>query len=144
MRSLLIAIAGVLFFVGCADTGPPAIPTDPLPAGVSLPAGMPNDRWFNETVLKSEVPVLVDFTAGWCPPCQAMKPAIAGIEKAYGNRLKVVELDIDEHAYLSDFFRIKGIPRLMVIQGGKIQADEVGQQSYSQLVSLVKSTAGAP
>lgn len=144
MRSSLIATVGLFLLIGCADPGPTATPTDPLPAGVSLPAGMPNDRWFNGTVIQSKVPVLVDFTASWCPPCQAMKPSIAAIEKAYGSRLKVVELDIDERTYLSDFFRVKGIPRLMVIQDGKIQADETGQHSYSQIVSLLKSTAGAP
>lgn len=144
MRSSLIAAVGLILLVGCSDSGPPAIPTDPLPSGVSLPAGMPNDKWFHETIFQSDVPVLVDFTASWCPPCKAMKPAIAAIEKAYGSRLKVVEVDIDEHTYLADFFRVKGIPRLMVIQGGKIQADKVGQHSYSQIVSLVKSSAGAP
>lgn len=144
MRCSLIAIVGFVALIGCADSGPPAIPTDPLPAGVAVPAGMPNDRWFHETVSQSEVPVLVDFTAGWCPPCQAMKPAIAGIEKAYGGRIKVVEVDIDERTYLADFFRVKGIPRLMVIQGSKIQADKVGQRSYSEIVSLLKSSAGKP
>ena len=133
-----------LALAGCADSPPPPPPQDkpviPVPAGVLLPAGMPNDNWFYETVVQSNVPVLVDFTATWCPPCQAMKPAIHQIEKDYGSRLKVVEVDIDERPNLSDHFRVDGIPHLMVIQNGVIQADASGQHSYARIVTLLKPT----
>lgn len=138
--------ASLLLVVGCMEPepGPPPVSDHPIPAGAVLPPGMPNDNWFFETVVQSEVPVLVDFNATWCGPCQQMKPAIAEIEKTYGSRIKVVEVDIDEHQYLADHFEVKNIPRLMVIQNGGIQADQVGMLSYYEIVSLLAPTAGRP
>ena len=134
----------VLCVAGCMDAQPLPPPADPIPAGVALPAGMPNDNWFYENVVQSKVPVLVDFTATWCGPCKAMKPAIHEIETAYGRRIKVVAIDIDERPDLADHFRVTGVPRLMVIKDGKIQEDEVGQRGYYEIISLLKSSAGTP
>ena len=144
MLSRICLTLTVFCLAGCMDAQPPAPPADPVPAGIVLPAGMPNDKWFYENVVQSKVPVLVDFTATWCSPCQAMKPALHEIEAAFGNRIKVVEVDIDEHSSLADHFRVTGVPRLMVIQDGKIQADEVGQRGYYDILSLLKSSAGTP
>ncbi len=135
-----------LGLVGCTDSPPPPqkIPANPVPAGVVLPAGMPNDNWFYETVVRSPAPVLVDFTATWCPPCQTMKPTIHQIEKDYGSRLKVVEVDFDERPSLMEHFRIDGIPHLMVIQNGVIQAEASGPHTYSEIVTLLKPTVSLP
>ena len=112
MRTLSFLTLSLCLLVGCSE-GPPPEPVDPVPAGVVIPKGMPNDKWFHEHVLSSKSPVLVDFTAIWCPPCQIMKPDVHKVEKAYGDRLKVVEVDFDEHEYLSAFFRVKYLPRLI-------------------------------
>lgn len=141
------ALAFMIFgLAGCGESSsPPAIaPPDPIPAGAVLPAGMPNDVWFYENVVQSKVPVLVDFTATWCGPCQAMKPALHEIETAYGTRIQVVEVDVDDRPYLASHFQVKGVPRLMVIKDGEIQGDSVGQKSYYEIVSLLKSSAGTP
>ena len=143
MRCLPLWGLSLLLLTGCSDAPPPT-PVDPVPAGVVIPAGMPNDVWFHENVLKSDVPVLVDFTATWCPPCQMMKPFVHKIGETYSGRLKVVEVDVDEHPYLADHFQVTGIPRLMVIKGGKIEADEEGLRSYEEILALVKPTVGAP
>ena len=139
-------ILATLCLAGCMDSHPqpPTPPVDPIPAGVVLPAGMPNDKWFQENVVQSSVPVLVDFTASWCGPCKAMKPAIHEIEKAYGSRIKVIEVDVDERPFLADHFQVTGVPRLMVIKDGKIQEDDVGQKGYYEIISLLKSSAGSP
>ena len=73
-----------------------------------------------------------------------MKPAIKAIGETYGERIKVVEIDIDEHPFLSDHFSISGIPHLMVIHEGKIRDQAKGLQSYSKIVSLLLPTAGRP
>ncbi len=138
---LILVLLGL---TGCTDSPPAVALVDPVPAGVVLPSGMPNDKWFNETVVQSKVPVLVDFTATWCGPCQGMKPAIHQIEADYGSRLKVVEIDIDEHPNLSDHFQVTGIPRLMIIQDGVIQADASGQHTYAEIVTLLKPTVSLP
>ncbi len=143
LTRLCLALA-VLCLAGCEDAQPPVVPPDPIPAGVVLPAGMPNDKWFYENVVQNKVPVLVDFTATWCGPCKAMKPAIHEIETAYGARIQVVEVDIDDRPYLASHFQIRGVPRLMVIKDGQIQADEVGLKSYYEIISLLKSSAGSP
>lgn len=138
-----ILLSVCLLLAGCSQSPPPA-PVAPVPVGVAIPTGMPNDVWFHDNVLKSDVPVLVDFTATWCGPCKAMKPYLHEIEKAYGSRLKVVEIDIDEHEYLAAHFQVTGIPRLMLIKDGKIAADDVGGRSYNEIVSLIKPTVGTP
>lgn len=136
----------ILCIAGCGESPPrqAVVAPDPIPAGVVLPAGMPNDKWFYENVVQSPVPVLVDFTATWCGPCQAMKPALHEIETAYGSRIQVVEVDVDDRPYLSSHFQVKGVPRLMVIKDGVIQADAVGQHSYYEIISLLKPSAGTP
>ena len=144
MRFLPLLSVSVLLLAGCLEAPPPPAPLDPVPAGVVVPAGMPNDVWFHENVLKSDVPVLVDFTATWCPPCQTMKPFVHRVGDEYGSRLKVVEVDVDEHPYLSNYFQVDGIPRLMVIEGGKIRADKVGGRNYDGIIALVKPTVGEP
>ncbi len=144
MLSRISLVLTAICLAGCLDSRPAAVPVDPVPAGVVLPAGMPNDNWFYENVVQSPVPVLVDFTATWCGPCKAMKPAIQEIETAYGKRIKVVAVDVDERPFLADHFRVSGVPRLMVIKEGEIQEDEVGQRSYYEIITLLKSTAGAP
>jgi len=138
-----ILLSVFLLLAGCSPSPPPT-PVAPVPAGVAIPTGMPNDVWFHDNVLKSDVPVLIDFTATWCGPCKMMKPHIDEIEKAYGNRLKVVEVDIDEHEFLSAHFQVTGIPRLMVIKGGKIEADETGGRTYNDIVALLKPSVGTP
>ena len=144
MLPRLCLILTVLGFVGCLEAPSPVLPVDPIPAGAVLPPGMPNDRWFFENVVQSEVPVLVDFTATWCRPCQEMKPALHEIEKAYGNRLKVIEVDIDDHPGIADHFRVSSVPRLMVIKNGAIEAEAPGKRTYYEIINVLKSSVGRP
>lgn len=134
----------LLTLAGCGDPGPPPVPTDPVSREIQLPSGIPNDRWFHEHIFKSDVPVLIDFTATWCPPCRAMKPELEKVEAAYGQRLKVVPIDVDEHSYLTSYFQVTGIPRLMVMQDGVIKADQVGGLRYQDIVDLVAPVVGSP
>lgn len=143
MRTLSLLTLSLCLLVGCGKAPPPE-PVDPVPAGVEIPKGMPNDKWFHENVLSSKVPVLLDFTATWCPPCREMKPHLHKVEETYGDRLKVVEIDVDEKTYLPAFFDVEGIPRLIVIKDGKIVADDVGGRDYDDLLSFLKPVLGDP
>lgn len=134
---------GLLLLAGCSEAPPPE-PVDPVPAGVEIPKGMPNDKWFQANVLSSKTPVLLDFTATWCPPCQMMKPHLHKVEQAYGDRLKVVEIDIDENSYLPAFFQVEGIPRLIVVKDGQVVADDVGGRDYEDLLKFLNPAVGAP
>ena len=143
MRILPWLTLSLCLLVGCGKAPPPE-PVDPVPAGVVIPAGMPNDKWFHENVLSSKVPVLVDFTATWCPPCQMMKPHLHKVEEAYGDRLKVVEIDIDENEYLSAFFRVKYLPCLLVIKDGEVVANTDGGKDYEGLLNFLSPVLGSP
>lgn len=143
MRTLSLLTLSLCLLVGCSEAPPPE-PVDPVPVGVVIPKGMPNDKWFHANVLSSKSPVLLDFTATWCPPCQMMKPHLHKVEEAYGDRLKVVEIDVDENTYLPAFFRVTGIPRLIVVKDGKIVADDVGGRDYDDLLEFLKPVLGNP
>ena len=143
MRTLPFLTLSLCLLAGCSEAPPPE-PVNPVPAGVVVPKGMPNDVWFQENVLSSKVPVLLDFTATWCPPCKEMKPFIHDVEKAYGDRLKVVEVDVDENTYLPAFFQVDGIPRLIVIKNGKVVADAVGGHDYDELLKFLNPILGEP
>jgi len=143
MRTFSLLTLSLCLLVGCSE-GPPPEPVDPVPAGVVVPRGMPNDKWFHENVLSSKSPVLLDFTATWCPPCKMMKPHLHKVEEAFGDRLKVVEIDIDENSYLPAFFRVEGIPRLIVVKDGKVVASDVGGRDYDELLDFLEPAVGAP
>ena len=75
---------------------------------------------FESEVLKSSVPVLVDFWAPWCGPCQMMGPVLESMAKEYSGRLKVGKVNVDEVPDLAGQFEVSGIPAFMIFQNGKV------------------------
>ncbi|HVO43147.1 MAG TPA: thioredoxin [Aggregatilineales bacterium] len=73
---------------------------------------------FQEQVLRSEVPVLVDFTADWCPPCKMLEPFIDAIAQKYQSVLNVGKLDTDAHPQIHDQFDVMGLPTLILFKNG--------------------------
>jgi len=96
------------------------------------------DSTFETEVLKSEVPVLVDFWAVWCGPCKAIAPAIDEIAKEYKGKVKVAKLDIDSHQQVPQRYGIRSIPTLLVFKGGKVVDTLVGAMPKSKLVESLK------
>lgn len=98
-----------------------------------------SDDNFEAEVLKSELPVLLDFWAEWCGPCKMLAPIVDEIAKEYEGRLKVCKLDIDANPLTPPKYGIRGIPTLMLFKNGEVAATKVGAVSKAQLVSFVDS-----
>lgn len=91
------------------------------------------DQNFEAEVLKSENPVLVDFWAPWCGPCQAMGPIIEELAKQFEGRVKVGKLNVDENQALAQKYGIMSIPSLKIFKDGKIIKEFVGMQNAEVL-----------
>jgi len=84
------------------------------------------DGNFEQTVLKSDQPVLVDFWATWCSPCKALSPVVDQIATAYAGKVKVGKMDIDSNPSTPQRYGVRGIPTLLVFKNGQVQEQIVG------------------
>jgi thioredoxin 1 len=96
-----------------------------------------SDDAFDQEVLKSETPVLLDFWAEWCGPCKAIAPALEDLAKQYEGKLRVVKLNIDHNQKTPRDYGVRGIPTLMVFKNGKVEATQIGAVSKGQLVQMI-------
>jgi len=97
------------------------------------------DATFDNEVLKSDTPVLVDFWAEWCGPCKMIAPILDEIAEEYADRIKVAKLNIDENPATPSQYGIRGIPTLMLFKNGNVEATKVGAVSKSQLTAFIDS-----
>ncbi|MFQ5934898.1 MAG: thioredoxin TrxA [Acidiferrobacterales bacterium] len=95
------------------------------------------DESFENEVLRSDSPVLVDYWAEWCGPCKLIAPALEEIANEYAGRLKVAKLNIDENPGTPPKYGIRGIPTLMLFKNGHVEATKVGAVSKSQLSAFI-------
>ena len=98
-----------------------------------------SDAAFEQEVLQSSLPVLVDYWAEWCGPCKMIAPILDDISKEYAGRLKVVKLNIDDNQQTPPKYGIRGIPTLMLFKNGNVEATKVGALSKSQLTAFIDS-----
>ena len=95
------------------------------------------DNNFETEVLKSAVPVLVDFWAPWCGPCKAIAPIVEEIASQYDGKLKVAKLNVDDHPSTAAKYGIRGIPNLIIIRGGAVKEQIVGAVPKTRLVAAI-------
>ncbi len=84
------------------------------------------DANFDQAVLNSDQPVLVDFWAAWCGPCRALAPIVDELANSYNGKIKVGKMDVDRNSATPQRYGIRGIPTLLVFKGGQVQEQIVG------------------
>jgi thioredoxin 1 len=97
---------------------------------------------FDAEVLQSEVPVLVDFTASWCPPCKMIAPLVEELATEYAGKAKVFKVDVDDQAALAESYGVQSIPALHVFKGGKELHRALGAMPKSDIARLIDSAIG--
>ncbi len=97
-----------------------------------------SDDNFEDEVLKSSKPVLVDYWAEWCGPCKMITPILEDIAEEYSDRLTIAKLNIDDNPNTPPKYGIRGIPTLMLFKDGQVEATKVGALSKSQLTAFLE------
>jgi len=100
------------------------------------------DSNFDTEVLKSEVPVLVDFWATWCGPCKMMAPTVDAVATEYAGKLKVGKVDVDESGGTAMRYNIQGIPTLLLFKGGRVVEMRVGAVGKAEVVKMLQPHVG--
>jgi len=97
-----------------------------------------NDDTWDQEVLKSDKPVLIDFWAEWCQPCRMIAPIVEALAEEYGGRIKVGKLDVDQNTAVSGQYQIRGIPTLLLIKDGEVKEQVVGLTTKERLAGLIE------
>ena len=95
------------------------------------------DDTFEHEVLKSSTPVLIDFWAPWCAPCRAIAPIVEELSATYAGKLKVVKMNVDDNPKTPSRYGVRGIPNLIVFQGGEVKEQITGLRSKADLVKVI-------
>jgi len=92
---------------------------------------------FEQEVLHSDKPVLIDFWAPWCGPCRMLSPVISEIAEEYGDKIKVCKVNVDDEGELAASFNVMSIPTLVVVKDGKVTNSAVGVRPKAQIVEMI-------
>jgi thioredoxin 1 len=99
-----------------------------------------SDGSFDQEVLQSDVPVLIDFWAPWCGPCKAISPIVEELAGEYQGRLKVVKMNVDDNPQTPSRYGVRGIPNLVLFKGGQVADQIIGAVPKGHLVRAIDRT----
>ncbi len=97
------------------------------------------DKSFDNDVMKSSTPVLVDFWAEWCGPCRALAPKLEEIAQEMSSQIKIVKMNVDENPQTPGQYGIRGIPALLLFKNGKQVGELIGNQPKDNITEFLKS-----
>jgi thioredoxin 1 len=100
-----------------------------------------NEASFEKAVLRSPIPVLVDFWAAWCGPCKMIAPVLDEIAKENGERFRVAKVNIDDEPALMQRFQVRGVPSLLFFKGGELRDQIVGVAAKKAIVDKLETLA---
>ena len=96
-----------------------------------------SDQTFDQEVINSATPVLIDFWAPWCGPCKAIAPVVEEVAGTYAGRLKVVKMNVDDNPRTPSQYGVRGIPNLILFKGGQVQEQIAGAVPKAHLVKAI-------
>ncbi len=91
-----------------------------------------------QELINGNKPVLIDFFATWCGPCQALAPILIDVKEALGDGVNIIKIDVDKNQEIAAHFQVKGVPTMMLFQNGKMLWRQSGVVSKNEIVSVVK------
>ena len=99
--------------------------------------GQVTDSNFQDEVLSSDKPVLVDFWAEWCGPCKMIGPILEELASEMDEKIKIVKVDVDSNSQTAVNYAIRSIPTLIIVKNGSVQAQHIGAASKAQLENFI-------
>ena len=97
------------------------------------------DANFDQDVLQSDIPVLLDFWAEWCGPCKMIGPLLVELSEEYAKKVKIVKLNVDENNNTAIKYAVRSIPTLILFKDGQVQAQHIGAAAKGQLKQFIDS-----
>ena len=98
-----------------------------------------SDENFDAEVIRSDLPVLVDFWAPWCGPCKFIAPVVEELAAEYAGRLKVAKLNVDDNPLTPSRYGVRGIPNLLILKGGAVKEQIIGAVPKARLTQAIES-----
>lgn len=95
-------------------------------------------------LIKSDTPTLLDFHAEWCGPCKMMKPILEELKSSMGEKVRIIQIDVDKNQKLAEVFKIRGVPTFAIFKNGELKWMQPGMQQLQQLKNLIEQFSGEP